>query len=146
MELEPIEDFSRARTEELHGLLTEFSGWEHRELADVERAVEHSDLVVGLVDVETDTLVAAARVLTDRTYYAKIYDVIVSDDHRRQGIGTRLISEVVEHPAVAGVSVLQLACRDGLVPFYRRLGFEPVDTVATVNGDTERFRVLQRSP
>lgn len=43
-------------------------------------------------------LVAAACVLTDYTYYPRMYDVIVREDRRGEGLGGELLFAVVEHP------------------------------------------------
>lgn len=60
---------------------------EDRTETDVERAVAETDVMVGLRDTETDRLIASMRVLTDFTYYARIYDVIVATDRRDEGVG-----------------------------------------------------------
>jgi predicted GNAT family N-acyltransferase len=93
------------------------------------------------VGVEADgELVAAARVLTDYTYYAKVYDVIVAADSRGEGHGERLLEAVVDHPDLQAVDGLALSCRAGLVRFYESVGFERFDPEMEVpEGGTEEL-------
>lgn len=51
-------------------------------------------------------------------------NVIVAEPLRGNGLGRDLLEAIVSHPAVADVDVLLLDCREGLVPFYERCGFE----------------------
>jgi len=117
-------DLPEGGLEALAGLYRTYGWWDDRDPEDVRRAVEGTDLLVALYD--GDRLVAAARVLTDFVYYARVYDVLVAPDRRGDGLGRRLLSEVVEHPALdrPGVSLL---CREGLVPFYAACGLVPAD-------------------
>lgn len=57
---------------------------------EVSSMLLHCDLVTGLVDEATDQLVAFARVLTDHTYFAMIFDVIVTPEWRGTGLGREL--------------------------------------------------------
>ena len=102
------------------------------------RALVETGVAVG---VEADgELVAAARVLTDRTYYAKVYDVIVAADRRGEGHGERLMEAVREHPDLRAVDGLALSCRAGLVSFYESVGFERFDREMEVpEGGTEKL-------
>lgn len=125
---------------ELHALFAEYDWWSDRDVASVQAALEHTPLALGLE--EDGDLVAAARVLTDYTYYARIYDVIVRTDRRSEGVGAELLSAVVDHPDLSDVNPV-LICRDGLVSFYESVGFEPYpETVAHPDGDDEELRQL----
>ena len=106
---------------ELTALFAEYGWWAERTESDVREALANS-VAVGIR--EDGELVAAARVLTDGVYYAKLYDVIVAADRRGEGIGSRLLDAVFDHPALDGV-FLAVTCREGLVDFYERAGFEP---------------------
>ena len=104
--------------EELSELYGTYMWWADRDTAEVRRALAATDEAVALRDEDTGDLVAAARVLTDYTYYAMVYDVIVHADRRGEGLGAELMAAVVTHPPLSDVA-LTLAARDGLVPFYR---------------------------
>jgi len=94
-----------------------------RNLNDVRRAVEHSDLICAYCDPATGRLAAFARVLTDFVYKAVIFDVIVDRPHRRLGLGRMLIEAVTSQPALLFVEHIELYCSPELVPFYKRWGF-----------------------
>jgi GNAT superfamily N-acetyltransferase len=94
-----------------------------RTMADVNRMLAASDIVVALVDRAEDRLVGFARALTDEAYVALVLDVIVAADRRGEGLGDAVMRAVLDHPRLAGVGSVELTCRPGLVEFYRRLGF-----------------------
>jgi GNAT superfamily N-acetyltransferase len=96
---------------------------DQRSAQDVERMLAGSDLVIALVDGASDRLVGFARVLTDFTYRAVVFDVIVAADDRGRGLGARLMDALVLHPRLAGVESIELVCQPGLIGFYERWGF-----------------------
>jgi predicted GNAT family N-acyltransferase len=106
---------------ELADLYTEYDWWADRSADGVREALANS-LALGLRD--GNDLVASARIVTDGVYYAKCYDVVVREDRRGEGVGEELMRAVASHPAVDDV-FCSLTCREGLVPFYERCGFEP---------------------
>lgn len=59
----------------------EYEWWDDRESDDLREALARS-LAVGLRTEGDAQLIAMARVITDYTYYAKVYDVIVAADRR----------------------------------------------------------------
>jgi ribosomal protein S18 acetylase RimI-like enzyme len=94
----------------------------------VRNLLKWSDLVIGLCDEADNRLVAFARVLTDRTFRAFIFDVIVAADHRGRGVGHRLMEELLSHPIINGVELVELYCRPELVTFYESFGFNSPDS------------------
>ena len=90
---------------------------------DVVRMLQHTDLVVAVCTQPGDQLVAFARVLTDRTFKALIFDVIVAQAHRGTGLGRRVIQYVLDHPMLADVAHIELYCKPELIPFYEQWGF-----------------------
>jgi GNAT superfamily N-acetyltransferase len=126
---------------ELTAIYGEYDWWADRTMEDVREALAGS-LVLGVR--EDDDLVAAARVVTDGVYYATCYDVVVHGKRRGEGVGTALMEAVVSHPALEGVS-LTLTCREGLVEFYERCGFEPYPSpVERPDGEAEETCHLHR--
>ena len=98
--------------------------WTHRRnLDDVRRMLEGSDVVLGLVDEDTGALAGFARVITDFVFKALVLDVIVEAAYRGTGLGARLMDEVVGHPRLKNVLHFELYCRPELIPFYERWGF-----------------------
>ncbi len=86
----------------------------------VERALRHSRPVLSAW--EGDRLVGFTRVISDLTYRATIWDVIVAESHQKRGIGRELMRLVLEHPDLRTVSMFLLLTKDQH-RFYERLGF-----------------------
>jgi len=118
-----------------------YEWWADRGESDLARALAGTDEVVALRDDETDDLVAAARVLTDYTYHAAVYDVIVRADRRGEGLGQELMAALVTHPTLSELN-LSLLARDGLVSFYESCGFEELGAVERPGGEPEETRYL----
>ena len=123
MSFDIIDRLTDRQVEELHALYLLEWWTKGRQLSDVRRMVEQSDVVVALCETETQKLVAFSRVLTDYTYKALLLDVIVAAPHRKTGLGRRLMDAVVNHPALHSVKHIELYCLPELVPFYQQWGF-----------------------
>lgn len=95
----------------------------HRSRLDVERLLEGSDVVVGIVEARSGRLVGFARAVTDGTFLAVMLDVIVAPDHRGTGLGARVMDELLARPELARVESIELVCQPDLIPFYKRFGF-----------------------
>ncbi|MFC7225817.1 GNAT family N-acetyltransferase [Salinirubellus salinus] len=126
---------------ELARLYEAYDWWAERTVPEVRAALADS-IALGVRD--DGDLVASARVVTDGVYYATCYDVVVREDRRSEGVGEELLDAVVSHPALADV-FLSLTCREGLVPFYERAGFEPYPSpVERPDGPAEEMVHLYR--
>lgn len=126
---------------ELTDLYGDYEWWADRNVDDVRVALAETDVAFGLD--RNGELIAAARVLTDRIYYAMVYDVIVAAEYRSEGYGRRLMEAVVEAPELNDLGELALFCRRGLVRFYESIGFEPFDTDAPLpSGEREDFVLM----
>jgi len=68
-------------------------------------------------------VVGFARAVTDHATFTWICDVVVAREHRGKGLGTRLVSDILAHPDVAGAPA-ELRTRDAH-GFYIPLGFNP---------------------
>jgi GNAT superfamily N-acetyltransferase len=133
------------RLDELVALYRDYEWWADRDAAAVRRAVEGTDLLVVLDDRAADRLVASARVVTDFTYYATVYDVVVAEDRRGEGLGERLLEAVADHPELASLPGVSFLCREGLVEFYESAGFQRADDrVAHPDGDPEPLVRMKR--
>jgi predicted GNAT family N-acyltransferase len=100
----------------------------YRTVEQVRELLKWSDLLICLCDEADDRLVAFARVLTDRTVRAFIFDVIIAADHRGRGLGHRLMEELISHPTLRAVELVELYCRPELVAFYESLGLKSPDS------------------
>lgn len=78
-------------------------------------------------------VVGFVTAITDGVLCAYIPLLEVRPDHRSKGIGTRLVKEILTD--LDGLYMVDLACDEGLQPFYQRLGLTP--GVAMVRRDRE---------
>jgi ribosomal protein S18 acetylase RimI-like enzyme len=102
------------------GLLRDAYWARGRTREQIARSVERS-LVFSVHIRDADRQIAMARVIGDGVTTSYVCDVVVDADHRARGIGRRLVTAILAHPAVRGTRVL-LITRDAQ-PFYRELGF-----------------------
>jgi GNAT superfamily N-acetyltransferase len=92
-----------------------------RSTDDVRRALEYSHPVISAW--EGRTLIGFTRVISDRTYRATIWDVIVRPSHQGRGIGEKLVRFALDHPDLKSVSSFLLLTKDKH-SFYERFGFQ----------------------
>jgi GNAT superfamily N-acetyltransferase len=87
---------------------------------DVEHGFRHSTVVVGAYSGAKQ--VGCARVVSDRTRFAFVMDVIVAEGHRRRGLGRAMVRFLLEHPELALVYRFALVTEDAQ-GVYAGLGF-----------------------
>lgn len=100
------------------------------ESVTVDELLAGADELVALVadedqrDVTTGELLAFAHAITDYTTVAFVRDVVVRLEFRGDGLGRRVVTELLDHPELAGVDQFAVTCPDRLAPLYERCGFE----------------------
>ena len=115
------DDPSRVHLAQLLGL-NHITYWaKGRTAGQVERALRHSRPVITAWD--GDRLVGFTRVISDLTYRATIWDVIVAESHQKRGIGREMMRLVLDHPDLKTVSMFVLLTKDQH-RFYEHFGFE----------------------
>jgi len=99
-------------------------GWwtKGRSLQETEKCVIGSQICIGAIDQNND-LLGFARVLTDYTFKALIFDVIVRRDQRGKGIGDELLSVIKTHSELQAVKHFELYCLPDMSNFYTKHGF-----------------------
>ena len=90
--------------------------------AVLERAVAGS-LCVGLYRDRAQ--IGFARVITDRATFAYLCDVYVLDAYQGRGLGSWMISVIVDLPELQGLRRFVLVTRDAH-RLYERFGFRPL--------------------
>lgn len=93
--------------------------WPERTLDDIGFVVS-KQTVVGAWD--GDRLIGFARAVSDLRFRAYIEDVLILEEYRSRGIGTRLLERLLEE--LEHIDVITLFCRPRLSRFYERLGFK----------------------
>ncbi len=137
----PITSLSPTQVAQLHQLYQHEWWTQGRQLADVQTMVQHSDYVFGFCESASGQLVAFARVLSDRVYRAIVFDVIVAADHRQQGLGTRLLHQIIEHPELATMECILLFCLPEMMPFYEKIGFIPAKQLIMARASMPSLRL-----
>ncbi len=92
-------------------------------IEEVKKGAFNSALVVGAF-IE-NTQVGYARVISDKTRFAYICDVIVDEDHRRKGIGRKMVDHILSHKELEEVYQWLLITKDAH-GVYKKSGFEPI--------------------
>lgn len=93
-----------------------------RTRSDVEKMLAHTDIVIGLIDIESN-LVGFVRALTDYTYKVMIYDLIVHPEWRGKRLGKVLMDELINHPKLKSIYHFDLYCMPEMRGFYAQWGF-----------------------
>lgn len=95
-----------------------------RTLEDVRIMLANSTFVFAVTDWEEKILHGFARVLSDHVYRGTIFDVIVAENSRDQGIGKFIMTTIKNHPVLQKIHCLELYCREEHIPFYEKQGFQ----------------------
>jgi predicted GNAT family N-acyltransferase len=118
-----IEKFDAAQAREVLNLYEKEWWTKGRQYEDVVQMLDGSDLTIGCCTHDGE-LIGFARVLTDFTFKAFIFDVIVRDDYRGKKLGQEIIDRIIAMAPLKKVTSFELYCPDRLTPFYEKLGFK----------------------
>ncbi len=92
------------------------------QMDEVIQGAQNSALNVGAFD-SNHHQIGYLRIISDKTRFAYILDVIVDEGYRKQGIGEAMMNYVLAHPDMKLVYQWLLITRDAH-EFYKRLGFK----------------------
>lgn len=93
-------------------------------IEEVKKGAQNSALVIGAF-IDPQTQVGYARVISDKTRFAYVLDVVVDPEYRRRGIGQKMIDSILTHSELKDVYQWLLITRDAH-GVYSKLGFKPV--------------------
>jgi GNAT superfamily N-acetyltransferase len=113
---------------QLLGLFHQAPWAKGRSIDDVKEMLRHTDLTLCAWD--GDRLIGFGRVLTDFTYRATIWDVIVDRPYQGQGVGTEIVRRILDHPRLTRVELFWLCTRRP--GFYEKLGFSSKEQTCMV--------------
>ncbi len=108
--------------EQLHHLYQNQWWTQDRSLEETIKGVEGSQVCIGLVD-KNDTLKGFARVITDFTFKALIFDITIAEECRNSGLGNHLMSLIKNNKQLIEVKHFELYCLPELEEFYKQYGF-----------------------
>lgn len=114
--------------------------WDVAEIADLYRAggwwqetwdpegirplIKGSFAFVVAVDTKTGKAVGMGRIISDGVSDGYIQDLVVLSQHRKCGIGGRIVSELVACGKAQGLGWIGLIAEPGSDQFYNSLGFQ----------------------
>lgn len=117
-----IYNFSEKHIEQLHQLYKSVWWSKERSLTDTINCLQGSQVCIGILD-NNENLIGFTRVISDFTFKAIIFDVIVTVENRGNGLGPQLINLVKSHQALTAVKHFELYCLPDMESFYADLGF-----------------------
>jgi hypothetical protein len=115
-------NLSEENIEELHQLYQKEWWTRDRSLQETKKVVAGSQINIGLLDAN-NALVGYARILTDFTFKALNFDVIVSENHREKGLGKRIMKLIRSHEKLESIKSYELYCLPEMFAFYEGIGF-----------------------
>lgn len=92
---------------------------------EVLQGAQHSTIVFGVFDKE-DKQIGYARILSDKTRFCYLMDVMVDEALRGQGIGQLIIKHILSHPELKDVYTWTLRTEDAHT-LYEKFGFKPIE-------------------
>lgn len=86
---------------------------------------EYDDNAIHAILYESDRPIATARLLLFKEQgFAKIGRVAVLAEHRRKGLGAKIMCELIEQTRKNGLREVRLSSQLHAIPFYQDLGFQ----------------------
>ena len=98
-----------------------------RTIDDVKHLLEHSYSFVMIVDEEEQEVLGFGRTLSDGYHAMMIYDVIVKNEYRKQGIGQKIVQTILDD--AKKIEIIDLLCKDYNLQFYEKIGFQKEQTL-----------------
>ncbi|MEI6897701.1 MAG: GNAT family N-acetyltransferase [Psychromonas sp.] len=117
-----IYNFSEQHIKQVHQLFKEAWWAKTRSLEDTIDCVQGSQICIGILDNDNN-LIAFTRIISDFTYKAIIFDVIVSHASRGKGIGGELMGLIKSHAKLKKVKHFELYCLPEMESFYATFDF-----------------------
>ena len=117
-----IYQFSAHHIQQVHQLYQEVWWGKTRTIEEAISCVNGSQVCIGILDNENN-LIAFARVISDFTYKAIIFDVIVGASHRGKGLGQKLMRLIKGHEQLKDVKHFELYCLPEMEAFYESFDF-----------------------
>ena len=132
MDYQIIDGIEKMNLDEIARLLKTTYWANRRSIETIEKAVSNSSCYGVYLDSE-QKLVGFARVISDYATSYYLCDVVIDSDYQHLGLGTALISYILQLPQYSGLRGF-LATRDAH-DLYRKFGFE-----------TENNRIMVKDP
>ena len=108
--------------EKLQFLFNQNALWaKDRNIAQIKKMLAHSNVIITLWN--KNNLVGFGRATTDQVYRAVLWDIVVSKDVQRVGLGKIIVEELLKDKKINSAEKVYLMTTDSQ-DFYKQLGFE----------------------
>ena len=108
--------------EKLQFLFNQNALWaKNRTLGQIKKMLENSNVIITLWN--KDKLIGFGRATTDQVYRAVLWDIVVSKDLQRIGLGKVLVEELLKDKKIYSAEKVYLMTTDSK-DFYKQLGFK----------------------
>jgi ribosomal protein S18 acetylase RimI-like enzyme len=104
---------------EVMKLYKDVGWWEERREQDIEEILNKEQSVGAWKD---NNLIGFARAVTDGKFRAYIEDVVIHSSCQKDGIGTKLVSKLLDQ--LSHIDVISLFCEECFIPFYQKNNFK----------------------
>jgi predicted GNAT family N-acyltransferase len=84
------------------------------------------DCIHAMIADDAGKAIAVGRIIFKSTGEAQIRSMATAEDRRGQGLGRRIMEYLEQAARQRGATAIFLNARDNAVPFYAKLGYEPV--------------------
>lgn len=95
--------------------------------AEIPGLIRGSFVFAVAIEKESGSAVGMGRAISDGVSDAYIQDLVVLPAYRKQGLGTALLSALLEACREKGITWIALVAEPGSEPFYKALGFGPME-------------------
>jgi len=104
------------------------AGWwkEEMDASRINELIRGSFLFAVAIDISTGKAVGMGRVISDGIADAYIQDLVVQGDRRSWGVGTMILTRLLEGCRIHKIAWIGLIAQPGKEEFYRSLGFAPM--------------------
>lgn len=100
------------------------AGWLKHSNEVINKVFQKSDIIT--FAISEGRIIGVGRALTDGVFNAAIYDVVVHLEYQKIGIGSLIMSDLLEQ--LKDVSCVQLISTTGNEEFYRKHGMKKMKT------------------
>jgi N-acetylglutamate synthase-like GNAT family acetyltransferase len=104
---------------ELITLYSNVGWWEERNVEDIEIILKQ---VISVGAWRKNVLIGFARAVSDHKFRAYIEDVVIHKDYQKSGIGTKLVTKLLNK--LSHIDVISVFCEENLIPFYVKNNFK----------------------
>ena len=104
------------------------AGWwkEGMDASKINDLIQGSFLFAVAIDISTGRAVGMGRVISDGIADAYIQDLVVQGDWRSWGVGTMILTTLLEECKLRNITWIGLIAEPGNEEFYRSHGFAPM--------------------